>query len=213
MPVDHLVVDTDQAVRDGGAQLVFEGSRHDHRLGDRFTGQRVNLAGVDDLVVHVEAGAADEGKAVRVVGHDHAEVVVARHTGAGVPHALDAEGGHVERRTALVGQVFLKAQDDVHGSKSVRQEGLGVLAQEGGIKRGDVCAQAANALLAAEAVLVEVAVGEPVAVGVVETQVRTVGLRLWERNQSRAWRQGRNVLTVLDTLKVGAFEDDVNQAA
>ena len=95
LTVDHLVVDTHQAVGDGRAQLVLEGPGHDHWLGHGLAGQGVDLAGVDDLVVNLEAGASNQRKAVRVVGHDHAEVIVARHAGAGVPHALNAEGGHV----------------------------------------------------------------------------------------------------------------------
>ncbi len=212
LPVDHLVVDPDKAVGDGRTQLVLEGSGHDHRLGHRLAGQRINLAGVDDLVVHVKAGAANQREAVGVVGHDHAEVVVTGHAGARVPHALDAKGGHVKRRAALVGQVLLETQDDVHGTETVRQEGFGILTEKLGVERRDVGAQAADALFAAEAVLVDVAVRESVTVGVVEAKVGAVRLRLWERHQTCAWRQGGDVLTVLDAFEIGAFEDHVHKA-
>jgi hypothetical protein len=88
--------------------------------------------------------------------------------GARVPNALNPESGHVKCATAFVWQVLFEAKNYVNRSEAIRQEGFGVFAEQSGVQRSDVRTQAPDALFTAEAVLVEVAVREFVAVAVVE---------------------------------------------
>ena len=108
LTVDHFVVNTNVSVGEVHAEFIAELTRHDHRLGNHFARQRIDLAGVDDLVVHGHHRSADEVEPVGVVGHGHAEVVVPWNLSARVPCTLNAEVADVQFLATLVGQVLLE---------------------------------------------------------------------------------------------------------
>ena len=178
MTVHHLVVDTDNSIGQVDTQFVAELTGHDHRLGHDFAGQRVDLARVDDLVVNRHDGAANEVEPVGVVGHGQTEVVVSWHLCARVPRALDAEVADIERLASLVWKRFLEPQNYVNWAKSIGQEGFGVSTQESGVERRNVGLQTSNGLLNFQAIPIQIAVGDVVAVAVIKAQVRTIGFHL-----------------------------------
>ena len=143
----------------------------DHRLGHHFARERVDFAGVDNLVVNRHDGSANEVESVGVVRHRQSEVVVTRNLGTWVPCALDAKVADIEGLTPFVGQRFLEAQNDVDWTETIGQERFGVGSQQRRIERGDVGLETANRFLNFQSVAVDVAVGNVVAIAVVETEM------------------------------------------
>ena len=138
MSVHHLVIHTDASVGQVHTELVAELTGDDHRLGHDFARQRVNLAGVDNLVVNGHDRAADEVEPVGVVGHGQTEVIVARNRRARIPSALDTQVADVQRLAAFVGQGLLEAQNHVDRTEAIGQERFRVCTEQGWAERGDV---------------------------------------------------------------------------
>ena len=212
MTVDHLVVHADASVGQVHAQFVAQLAGDDHRLGNNFTRQRIDFAGVNDLIVDRHNGSTNEVEAVGVVGHGQTEVVVTRNRRARVPRTLNTKVGHVKRLAALVGEGFLEPQNNVDRSETIGEEGLGIGSEKRRVERGDVGLQASNRFLNFQPVAVNVPVRRPVAVAVVETEMGTVRLNFGQRDDTCVWSQRGHDLPVKGSLEVGSFKDDVNQA-
>ena len=144
LTVDHLVVHADASVGQVYAQFVAQLAGDDHRLGNNFTRQRIDFAGVNDLIVDRHNGSTNEVEAVGVVGHGQTEVVVARNRRARVPRTLNTKVGHIKRLAALVGQGFLEPQNNVDRPETIGEEGLGIGSKKRRVERGDVGLQASN---------------------------------------------------------------------
>ena len=101
-----------------------------HRLLDRLTRRRVDLGCVDDLIVDIEIGSADQTVAIDLELHHSSVMVAVDGLGAWIPCPRSMEIIVAERFTTLVREVLLEAQYHVHRAESIRQEGLWVIAQE-----------------------------------------------------------------------------------
>ena len=129
LAVHHFVIHANDSVGEVDAKFIAELARYDHRLGHNFSRERVNLAGVDDLVVNAHYRPANEVETVGVVGQRQSEVVVSRYRSARIPSSLNAKIAYVKRFTAFVGQRFLEPQYHVYRAETVGQERLRVGSQ------------------------------------------------------------------------------------
>ena len=181
LTVDHLVSYTDVPVGKVGSQFILELASDHHWLRYDFTGNWVDFACVNDLIVNGERSSSNQRETICIVGHLQPEVVVSRNAGARVPCALNCQGGWLQSLAAFVWKVLFESKDDVDWSKSIRKERFWVVTQQQWVEWTDVGLQAANRFVSVEdAVLVEVTVRNIVAVAIIEAQVGIIRLWFWQ---------------------------------
>ena len=96
LAIDHLVANTDVSVGEVGSKFILQLASDNHWLWHNFTSHRVDLAGVDNLVVHCQRRSSNQGEPVGVVGHLEPEVIVSWNARTRVPCTLNGQGARLE---------------------------------------------------------------------------------------------------------------------